>query len=155
MARNVTEYKSCLAAADEPRRGDVDGRGNLSEQALAEFCAFFLTVCIDQVRFMRELVDSENLTGRIDLWAEEEVRAGRLPRGAKELVHHALVTGPFPRGAVAGITGYQERQGRTILRALLDRGVLTSDSPKGAVRLTLPVEVVERWLPLLYPTTLI
>ena len=34
LARNVKEYKALLMAADEPRRGDLDGRGTLSTQAL-------------------------------------------------------------------------------------------------------------------------
>src|SRR5262249_22207695 len=36
LARNVTEYKARLMAADEPRRGDLDGRGNLTEAGLAD-----------------------------------------------------------------------------------------------------------------------
>jgi hypothetical protein len=31
---------------------DLDGRGALSEEALAEFTQFFLKICIDQVTFM-------------------------------------------------------------------------------------------------------
>src|SRR5207302_11219534 len=37
LARNVEEYKRHLAACDGPRRNDLDGRGNLSEEALAAF----------------------------------------------------------------------------------------------------------------------
>jgi Fic family protein len=39
LARSVAEYKSQLMAADEPRRGDLDGRGNLTQAGLVEFCA--------------------------------------------------------------------------------------------------------------------
>src|SRR6266545_1010522 len=46
LARNVAGYKGHLAACDQPRRGDVDGRGNLSEEALADFTRFFLTTCL-------------------------------------------------------------------------------------------------------------
>jgi Fic family protein len=49
LAGNVNSYKSLLMAADEPRRGDLDGRGSLSLGALVEFCEFFLTTCVDQV----------------------------------------------------------------------------------------------------------
>src|SRR2546422_753682 len=37
LARNVSEYKKLLADCDLPRRNDLDGRGALSEEALAEF----------------------------------------------------------------------------------------------------------------------
>src|SRR3954463_539273 len=48
LARNVQQYKTLLANCDSTRRNDLDGRGALSEEALAEFTRFFLTVCIDQ-----------------------------------------------------------------------------------------------------------
>src|SRR5690606_30135554 len=56
LARKENEYKKHLQACDEERRGDRDGRGALSESALASFTEFFLQVCIDQIRFMRELM---------------------------------------------------------------------------------------------------
>ena len=37
LARNVNDYKGHLAACDLPRRNDLDGRGNLSEENLAAF----------------------------------------------------------------------------------------------------------------------
>ncbi len=42
LARNVEEYKTHLANCDLTRRNDLDGRGTLSEEALAEFTRFFL-----------------------------------------------------------------------------------------------------------------
>src|SRR4029079_14908198 len=82
LARNVQQYKTLLASCDSPRRNDLDGRGALSEEALAEFTRFFLTVCIDQVDFMESLVQPDRLRARVLIWAEEEVRAGELPTQA-------------------------------------------------------------------------
>src|SRR6266568_1917849 len=42
LARNVAAYKGHLTECDLPRRNDLDGRGNLSEEALASFTRFFL-----------------------------------------------------------------------------------------------------------------
>lgn len=50
LARNVETYKGHLANCDMARRNDLDGRGTLSEEALADFTRFFLMTCIDQVR---------------------------------------------------------------------------------------------------------
>lgn len=153
LAREVTAYKEHLAAADEPRRGDLDGRGNLSDQALADFCHFFLTVCLDQVRFMRGLLDANGLQSRIRIWAREEIGEGRLPAGADILLAHAATTGAVARGDAARITGYQIRQARTVLSALLVRGLLKSDGPRAPARLAFPASVAERWLPLLYASS--
>ncbi|WP_419595734.1 Fic family protein, partial [Thiolapillus sp.] len=56
LARNVRSYKGHLAQCDLPRRNDLDGRGNLSEESLASFTRFFLETCLDQVKFMEDLV---------------------------------------------------------------------------------------------------
>ena len=75
-----------LAACDLPRRNDLDGRGNLSEAALAELTQFYLETCLDQVAFMEGLVQPDRLRARIQLWAEEEIRVGALPRKAGNIL---------------------------------------------------------------------
>jgi Fic family protein len=65
LARNEKSYKEHLSNCDLPRRNDLDGRGNLSEEALTDFAVFFLKVCIDQVDFMESLVQPQRLLERI------------------------------------------------------------------------------------------
>ena len=90
LARNVDDYKRHLAACDLPRRNDLDGRGTLSEEALAAFTKFFLQICIDQVKFMEELVQPDRLRSRILLWAEEEIRIDALPPKAGNVLEAVL-----------------------------------------------------------------
>jgi len=52
FARSTERYYALLADADSLRRGDLDGRGNLSEQALIAWIDYVLDTCLDQVRFM-------------------------------------------------------------------------------------------------------
>lgn len=153
LARNVDDYKRLLQNADEPREGDLDGRGTLSEKALVEFCRFFLTVCIDQVDYMASLLQPAELLNRIGVYVAEEVAAKRLSKGSFELIREAVHSGEFERGRASDITGYGDRQARTVLSTLVDRGLLKSDSPKLPVRLGFPIEIVERWFPALYPAT--
>jgi Fic family protein len=121
LARNVQQYKGLLANCDLPRRNDLDGRGNLSEEALAEFTRFFLTTCIDQVDFMERLVQPDCLRTRILLWAEEESRLGHLPAKSRSLLEALLYRGEIPRGDADVILGTGERQARRIVSALLER----------------------------------
>lgn len=151
LARNVDDYKAALQTADEPRRGDLDGRGSLTMAGLERFCAFFLRTCVDQVTFMEGLFESSELLNRIEIWVNEEIRAGRLLKGSWPLLREAVIAGEFSRGQAATLTGYQDRQARTVLSKLLAAGVLVSDTDKGPVRLGLPISVVERWFPRLYP----
>ena len=65
LARNAAKYKELLANCDLKRRNDLDGRGNLSEEALAEFTRFFLETCLDQVTFMESLMQPDGLRARV------------------------------------------------------------------------------------------
>ena len=47
FARSTDRYYALLAEADLPRHGDLDGRGNLSEQALVAWIDYALDLCLD------------------------------------------------------------------------------------------------------------
>lgn len=151
LARQQQAYKGALQAADEPRRGDLDGRGNLTLVGLEEFSSFFLTTCLDQVAFMGSLFEPQELLGRMEIWAAEEIRLKRLPKGSWPLLREGVLAGEFARGRAAELTAYEERQARTVLSKLMGRGLLVSSTDRGPVRLGFPVDVVERWFPRLYP----
>jgi Fic family protein len=151
LARNVAEYKALLANCDRPRRNDLDGRGALSEEALAEFTRFFLTTCIDQVSFMEDLMQPDRLRSRILVWAEEEVRAGALPAKSGAILEAILYRGELPRGEVDSVVGTGDRQARRIVTALLDKCVLASTTPRAPLRLAFPAALASRWMPGLFP----
>ena len=151
LARNVQQYKQLLANCDQTRRNDLDGRGTLSEEALAEFTQFFLTICIDQVTFMESLVQPDRLRTRILLWAEEEIRLGHLPPKSGSILEAVLYRGELPRGDAEAIVGTGARQARRIVSALVEFGVLESDSARAPLRLTFPATLAQRWMPGLFP----
>lgn len=151
LARNVDAYRQHLAACDAPRQGDRDGRGNLSEEALAEFTRFFLAICLDQVDFMESLVQPARLRDRILIWTEEEVRAGALPEKSGTVLEAVLFRGELPRGDVAGLVGSSERHGRRLSAALIERGILVSDTSRAPLRLAFPAALAARWMPGMFP----
>jgi Fic family protein len=151
LARNVSEYKSLLANCDLPRRNDLDGRGTLSEEALAEFTRFFLRVCIDQVNFMESLAQPNRLRARILLWAEEEIRLGFLPPKSGNILEAVLYRGELPRGEADTVVGTGERQARRVVSALLAKEVLVSESSRAPLRLAFPAALASRWMPGLFP----
>jgi hypothetical protein len=154
LARNVSEYKRHLSDCDQPRRNDLDGRGALSEEALASFTQFFLRICIDQVTFMEELVRPDRFRNRILLWVDDEVKLGGLPPKAGAILEAVLYRGELPRGDVDAITGTSERQARRIVTALVDKGVLASENTRAPLRLIFPAALAGRWMPGLFPEQL-
>ena len=141
------EYKCRMDAADTPRQGDLDGRGNLSHRALVDFTLWFLKVCLDQVTFMAELFDLDNLGGRLSRYVERS----RLRPEASRLLQVTLVRGQIERGEASQITGLPERTARRVLASVVDIGLLASESPKGPVSLRFPVDALDEIFPRLYP----
>ena len=151
LARDAEEYKRHLAACDAPRRNDLAGRGNLSEESLATFTEFFLKTCIDQVSFMENLMQPDRLRARILLWAEEEIKLKNLPPRSGRVLEAVLYRGDLPRGDVATVAGVVERHARRVISALMGRGVVASEGPRAPLRLVFPATLASRWMPGLFP----
>jgi Fic family protein len=151
LARRVEQYKRLLADADQPRHSDLDGRGALSQEALVSFCRFFLDTCIDQVKYMRSVLEPTKILNRLEIYTQEEIAAKKLMKGSFTLLREALLAGEFERGRAVAITGYKERSARAVVSRLIKNGLLVSDTPKSPVRIGFPIGVVERLFPSLYP----
>lgn len=155
LARRRSDYMAMLAAADAPRRNDLDGRGSLSAVGLANFCRFFLGVGIDQATFMDDLLRLDKLRARIEDYAERRSR-GLIPQ--QEPIRKEAITllveigmrGHVARGEVQKITGLGERVARSLVSDLLKKNLLLSPTHKAPLRLAFSSETTEYYLPSLY-----
>lgn len=143
-----TEYKQMMDLADTPRQGDFDGRGNLSERALIDFVTWFLRVALDQVTFMSDLFDLDNLANRLRTFI---ARHERFRPEAAALLEQTLVRGEIERGEASRITGLPVRTAQRLLNDLVGEGLLASATPKGPVSLRFPAASLEALFPRLYP----
>jgi len=154
LARNETRYKALLTACDLPRRNDLDGRGQLNEEALAEFIRFFLETCIDQVKFMEELVAPEKLRARIFAWANEEIRAKTLLPQSLTILERLLYQGELARDEITSMFDVTPRQARRYVEPLTDLGVLVSETTRAPYHLAFPAKLAPQWMPGLFPEKL-
>lgn len=154
VVRNAAAYKGHLAACDLQRRNDLDGRGNLSEEALAEFTRYFLGICLEQIEFMEGLMCPKDLRSRIMAWADDEIRTKRLHEKAKLILDHILFNGVLERKDLTGIVGVDDRQARRIAQPLVEVGLIRSVSTRAPYSLAFPAELAPRLMPGLYPGTL-
>ncbi|HEY2382033.1 MAG TPA: Fic family protein [Terriglobia bacterium] len=150
LCRYKDQYIAALVGADQPRQGDLDGRGNLSESGLAIFCQFFLQTALDQVRFMTRLLDLPGLEHRIAKYVQRRSAFG-LPEEAKYILVEVLTHGELARGEVPRITGKPERTARRILDETLKQGLVSPTTAKGPIRLAVPAKAVPYYFPNLYP----
>ncbi len=151
LARNEGLYKSHLTACDLTRRNDLDGRGNLSEEALADFIRFFLETCIDQVKFMEGLVTPDKLRTRILSWANEEIRTKVLPPQSATILERILYQGELARDEIALMFDVGERQTRRYVEPLAELGVLVSETIRAPYHLAFPAKLAPQWMPGLFP----
>ena len=151
LARNEMQYKGLLAACDSRRRNDLDGRGNLSEEALADFTRFFLETCIDQVRFMEALVAPDRLRARILTWTNDAIRAKTLPPQALIILERMLYQGELARDEITAMFDVTPRQARRYVEPLTELGVLVSATTRAPYHLAFPARLAPQWLPGLFP----
>lgn len=150
LARQLNRYRTTLAAADQKRQHDTDGRGYLSEAALADFCRFFLETCIDQLDYMSDCLAVDTFVQRITGHAELRTATGDMPKGASLLLREVCLRGEIPRGDAARVIGKSARTAQPVVRKLLDAGYMKSPSDKGPLRLGFPQEALSAWLPGLF-----
>jgi Fic family protein len=158
LAHHERLYKQHLIACDLGRRNDFDGRGNLSEETLSEFTAFFLNVSLEQVRFMRQRLRLDELLKHIDSWVsdygafgERGTKGEHLPRlhpAAQQILRAVLDEGALSVSEGCQVLG-AEVDGEIVIRQLMEVGVLRQKG--GSLTFSFPANLTARFLPGLFP----
>jgi|TARA_B110000902_G_scaffold72362_1_gene85499 Fic family protein len=150
LANKNSNYKKFLALADQPRQGDYDGRGQLSEKGLVTFCDYMLDAAIDQVDYISDLLDLNRLKKRIDAYiqARNDSRVQGMDKELKPvaglILHAAFMYGEIDRGQALELSGMPERSARRLLAQLKSDGLLSETSSKSPLRWEIP-EHAEPW----------
>ncbi len=162
LARRQQDYYNALSAADLPRRNDFDGRGNLSSRGLADFIEFWLKVCLDQVRFMGQMLALDGLQERfVGLAVQVLYDYGRGPllhhrsKLRPELLGRALyrlfVEGRMERGEFKAMLDTSDRTASRVIANLMAQRLVTSPSRLGALEPGLPFFSLKYLFPGLWP----
>ncbi|OGS82582.1 MAG: cell filamentation protein Fic [Gallionellales bacterium GWA2_59_43] len=152
LARNQTAYYAKLEAADNHRQGDLDGRGNLSEKFLWEWCEWFISVAEDQVSFMTKMLNLDEMKARITALIIYRSQFDKGIRAEAILpLYHLFLAGPTPRGEFQQMTGLGERTARALLSKLIETGLVTSEGHASPVQIAFPLDSLQFLLPELYP----
>ena len=154
FARSEERYRALLAAADEHRRGDLDGRGNLSQAGLIDWIGYTLEVCIDQVEFMARQLDINGMRGRIEAalaFDGSAMKSGVRPEALMPLHYLFATQTELGRAEFKTMTGLGDRVATEALSALLRRGFLATDSSYGKLRFAVPRHALRFYFPALWP----
>jgi len=140
----------------------VDGRGNLTSKGLADFIEFWLKVCLDQVRFMEQMLALDSLQERfVGLAVQVLYDYGRGPllhhrsKLRPELLGRALyrlfVEGKMERGEFKAMLDTSDRTASRVIANLMAQRLVTSPSRLGALETGLPFFSLKYLFPGLWP----
>lgn len=149
LARKNSEYKSKLANADLPRYNDYDGRGNLSNKMFVEFCAFFLETAIDQIDYMYNILDIQNMIGRIGRFSELMVFKNKLRPEAKLILEDVFLKGKITKTEVERITNLSDKTAKTITDKLEEMDLIKKT--KEGIHVTFYINYPVNYSPILFP----
>ncbi|MGN6555186.1 MAG: Fic family protein, partial [Verrucomicrobiota bacterium] len=151
LARHPQRYYASLEAADQERRGDLDGRGNLSDAALADFSVFFLEAMLDQIQFMSGLLGLPALRTRVERYFQfQALHLERYREEIMRVVRTLVDEGEIPRARVQEITGKAATVSVEIIKLGLEHGYFETPSPKGPLRVAFPAKIHEFYFPQLF-----
>jgi Fic family protein len=158
IARSSDQYKTLLARADNIRQGDHDGRGALSEKHLIYFCEYMLNTAIDQIDYISDLLQLNEIHKRINSYIQarndERVSGikGKLKEAAGLILYNAFVKGELERPLAYELAAMPERSARRLIRQLKDDGLLSETSPKSPLKWEIPEHAEPWYFPNLTPS---
>lgn len=159
FARNVATYYEMLNAADHPRKGELDGRGELLDSGLLRWTSYFVETAHDQLQYFSSLLDPEMLSERIDVYFEMRSRRAlsdgkgvplpELRIEARDVYKTLLYQGDQQRADIQARLGVSERTTRSLLSQMANEGLITLDGRK-PVSLNLSRHSIEFLFPYLW-----
>lgn len=159
FARTRTKYYAALQAADSPRDNDWDGRGALSLRALEQWCSYVLEVSLDQIGYMKSVLEPDSLSERLRTFAAGRVEATRAAgsgrqwrRPSGEILARLVAVGELPRSEALGFFPGGERSSRASLAALVSDGILVASSHRAPLRLAFPPHIAAQLFPQILPS---
>ncbi|MGU7778990.1 Fic family protein [Burkholderia sp. PU8-34] len=160
LAREHEQYYARLSDADQTRRNDLDGRGNLSQEGLVQFVRFFLDCCLDQVSFMIHMTEFDGVADRLlDLlqyldsnpWMVGSEKSVIKPEASALAMEFVALRRTVTRAEFTQMLGVSEVVARRIVRSLLDFGLLSSSSHRSDLSFGLPLRSLRFLFPRLWP----
>ncbi|MEZ4722780.1 MAG: Fic family protein [Flavobacteriales bacterium] len=149
LARNNTEYYERLANADMKRHGDLDGRGNLSNKMLVEFCRFFLEVAIDQLDYMYAMLDMENMIRRITSFSDLMVARHAMKPEIRYILIDVFAKGKITKADAMRITNTSDKTLKIMTDQLAAMGLIKS--AKEGIEMTYHVNYPLPYSPMFFP----
>lgn len=150
FSRNKQWYMTNLQSADSPAKG----KKSFDQDFFADYCLYFLEVCLDQIQFMDKILGLNRIDARIEGYIRDrDKRRGAIepldPRAAG-LLKALFLQGEIKRGearSVLGMDDRSERHARRIVSQMLQEGLVRSESHRAPLAIGFPTKVLRYYFP--------
>lgn len=105
---------------------------------------------MDQIRFMLELLELQQITERMERYVRFQLRPAKHEEALAKLLRWTFIERSFPRGKVKEITGLKDTAAREVINLAFEDRLIQSPTPKGAISLAFPARVLDFYFPRLY-----
>lgn len=150
LSRNKTEYYIHLRFADL-----------YEDEHLADFLELCLEQCLDQIAFIGKLLRLDTMEARIEKFLGQQHDLASMSGDAKfsravareklpSLLSEVFRCGTMQRMRVYEILGLGRKAGAQVIKPLLERGILVTDSPRGPLKFGFPEDAMPSYFPHLY-----
>jgi Fic family protein len=150
FSRNKQWYLINLQSADSPAQA---GKG-FDQAFFADYCLYFLEICLDQIHFMDKTLALNRIDARIDGYLRDrDKRRGApdpLDPRAGRLLKALFLQGVIPRGQARSIMGMDhqsDRHARRIVSQLAKEGLVRSPSHRAPLTIGFPTQVLRYYFP--------
>ena len=162
FGQDTDAYYMALRAADHARKGDLDGRGELSDSGLLKFTEYFITTALEQARFVSALLEPRTLNRRIDHYfqmcqqsafskASGEALAILRFDGLR-LYRRLLERGPMQCSEIHAELGVGEFTARNLIGQMASEGLIATDE-NGQASMRLPENLIMTLFPDLFDSS--
>ena len=149
LARNKSTFIEKMENAGLKRLNAMDGRGNLSNKHLIEFCIFYLNTALGQVKFMLRMLDTDGMVKRISNFVDLMVSRNNMRSEAKYILTDVFLKGKISKPDAMRITGTSDKTLKLITDDLIEKQLLVAK--KEGILMMYYVAYPLVYAPLLFP----
>lgn len=150
LSLRVDDYYRALAGADQPRMGDLDGRGNLSDKRLVEFVQFMLEACEQEIDYAAHNLERDRLVRCIDAYfLDEALRPAGVTLDSHLAWKALFFQGAMPRGEFKRLIPKGDRTATGQVAALAKADLVITTTSRSDLKPKIPMPLARLIFPAL------
>lgn len=144
LHEHATEYVKYLDMYEYTQEGELWNNGQLSKRSANQYIRFMLEVALEQIDYVKEHLSIDKFHQNIQNYLH---LSDKVSFKHELVLKELLLRGEIRRGEVPAIINRQSRTSTDLNKSLTDMDLITSDTPKGPIRLKFNTHLISHIFP--------